>query len=350
VTAPVSHPTGVALDGGSVDGVAVDGVVGHAGPADRFRRTLARGRLASTYLFVGPRGVGKRHFALRLAKLLLCRRGDEARLTPCDACESCKLFDSVSHPDLLQVIRPAGKSTLPLEVFLGAPDQRGRSGLCHDLALRPAVSSRRVAVIDDADHFSTESANCLLKTLEEPPPRSLLVLVGTSLARQLPTIRSRSQVVRFGPLDTDQVARVLAAPPHALEPAEALRLAELSAGSVAGALEAADEQLAASLKVVRQATSGPNLEPLRLAQVLEEESKFAGTEPSLRRERTRALLAAVADEYRGRLRDVAASGGAPERELWALEACLDADASLDRNANQSALLQVLATRLAKLAR
>ncbi|MGL4514248.1 MAG: ATP-binding protein [Lacipirellulaceae bacterium] len=345
---PTPAPLAAEPDGAPFDGAGLDGVVGHAGPADRFRRTLASGRLASTYLFVGPRGIGKRHFATRLARVLLCRDGDHLRLAGCGACESCKLFDAASHPDLIRVARPAGKSTLPLEAFLGPPEHRGRSGLCHDLALRPAVSPRRVAVIDDADYFSAESANCLLKTLEEPPPRSLLVLIGTSLARQLPTIRSRSQVVRFAPLSTDEVARVLAAPPHGRDEAEAQRMAHGAGGSVAGALDGADEGLAASLRAVREAIEVPRLDPLRLAKVLEEETKSAGAEPSLRRDRTRALLGAIADAYRERLRAAAAEGAATDRELQALEACLEADAALERNANQSALILHLATRLGRL--
>ena len=64
-------------------------------------------------------------------------------------------------------------------------------GLCHDIALRPFMGGYKVALIDDADYLNAEGANCLLKTLEEPPPRSVLILIGTSPAKQLPTIRSR---------------------------------------------------------------------------------------------------------------------------------------------------------------
>ena len=69
--------------------------------------------------------------------------------------------------------------------------------MCHNLARRPMMGTRRVAIIDDADTLDGEAANCLLKLLEEPPPRSVLILIGTSAEMQLPTIRSRCQLVRF---------------------------------------------------------------------------------------------------------------------------------------------------------
>ena len=163
---------------------------------------FAAGGLASTYLFVGPEGIGKRRFALALAKALLCPNTAADPLEPCGHCESCRLFDAGNHPDLDVVSLPKDKSTLPLDLFIGDKDHRNQDGLCHRISLRPFLGGRKIAIIDDADHFSAESANCLLKTLEEPPPRSLLILIGTSPSRQLPTIRSRSQVVRFRPLSS----------------------------------------------------------------------------------------------------------------------------------------------------
>ena len=337
------------------------GVQGHEAVSERFRRTLARGRLASTYLLVGPKGVGKRHFATRLAWALLCTERADEELTFCGECESCHLAMAEKHPDLLTVEKPAGKSTLPLELFIGSGDQRNRTGLCHDLALRPMVSSRRVALIDDVDHFSVESANCLLKTLEEPPPRSAIFLIGTSLARQLPTIRSRSQVIRFGSLTEEEVASVLQttsleggpeedAKPLSVE--EAVRLAALSDGSVAGALAAADEGLDAARRALVACLDAPRIDSARLAKILEEETKAAGTEASARRERLGALMAAAISHYRGRLRCLTEEGGsvspAIDATIDALEQCLAAETAIGRNANQTALIQHLAIELGRI--
>lgn len=320
-------------------------VIGHAAVFDRFRRTLRRGRLASTYLFVGPRGVGKRRVAERLAAALLCEAPADDGAAPCGVCRSCRLLAGGAHPDLLAVGRPEGKSSLPLELFLGAPDARNRAGLCHDLALRPMVSSRRVAIIDDADHLGVESANCLLKTLEEPPPRSVLMLIGTSLARQLPTIRSRAQVVRFAGLDPPDVARVLTDPPHSLSADEAAALADASGGSVAAALAAADPSRREACDAVVACLDAPRVDPSRLARTLDDGAKSAGAEPRQRREHLSAMVGAAADHYRRRLREASAC----DATLAALDACLDADEALSRNANQTAVSQRLAIQLARTA-
>lgn len=342
------------------------GVQGHETVIERFRQTLVQGRLASTYLLVGPKGVGKRHFATRLAWALLCTERADEELSFCGECESCHLAAAGNHPDLLTVEKPVGKSTLPLDLFIGSGDQRNRVGLCHDLALRPMVSSRRVALIDDVDHFSIESANCLLKTLEEPPPRSVIFLVGTSLARQLPTIRSRSQVIRFGLLTEEEVTTILQEEPlqedgERLSAEEAERLAALADGSIAGAMAASDEGMDTARRALLACLDVPRVDPSRLAKVLEEETKAAGSEASARRARLGALMTVAVSHYRNRLRALAESSGAkssgagqggvsPEMDttIEALEQCLAAETAIGRNANQTALIQNLAIELGRI--
>src|SRR6478672_4630056 len=219
------------------------GVLGHDDVVEQFRRTLASGRLASTYLFVGPLGVGKRRFAIELAHSLLCTEIAEEELTPCGKCESCRMFAAGNHPDLELIGLPKDKATLPIDLFIGDRDHRNQEGLCHRIGMRPFFGRRKVAIIDDADHFGIPSANCLLKTLEEPPPSALLILVGTSPSRQLPTIRSRSQVVRFRGLDVATIANILVETGAVADQALAARAAKLSEGSVERAVQFADPAL-----------------------------------------------------------------------------------------------------------
>src|SRR5206468_10450511 len=123
-------------------------------------------------------------------------------LEACDHCAACKLVDAGTHPDLQIAGRPPDKSEVPVEMV---------RGLARGLDLKPARGRGRIVIIDDADDLNEESANCFLKTLEEPPPGALLILIGTSAERQLPTIVSRCQVVRFAPLPDTVVAELLRA-------------------------------------------------------------------------------------------------------------------------------------------
>lgn len=310
----------------------------------RFERTLARGRLASTYLFVGPVGVGKRTFALKLAAAVLCPHTPLGSLAACGACESCRLMETSGHPDLLEASLPAGKSTLPLGLFIGEGDKRNREGLCHDIALKPYLGQRRVAIIDDADALSMESANCLLKTLEEPPPRSLLILISTSLSRQLPTIRSRSQIVRFGPLSVAAVGRVLQEKSLVQEDEDPRPLAEASGGSVSAALQARDADSQEFQQQFVRLLAAPRFDPVRLAKDATAFANDSGDDAGSRRTAALGLMAVAMDHFRGQMMEQPAPDQAEEC-LRSLDACLDAEVAVTRNANLSTVLQAWLHRL-----
>jgi DNA polymerase-3 subunit delta' len=331
--------------------------LGHDDVVDRFRRILARGRLASTFLFVGPDGIGKRTFALKLAQALLCAERPEEALDPCGRCESCVQAAAGTHPDILTVAKPLEKSELPVALFIGTKEKRMQEGLCHDLALKPFFGRRRVAVIDDADYLNEEGANCLLKTLEEPPPRSLLILVGASLERQLPTIRSRCQTVRFAPLDPPVIAELLLAEDAVTDRALAERLAAWSEGSLARARDMADPELWKFRQVLLARLSEADLDSVRFAEAIGKFVDEAGTDAFRRRNRLRQVIGFAAEFYRQLARSLAGaaanadaqtqqaiaaaqrstSGGA-EAAANRLDRCLEALGHVDRNANQSALI------------
>lgn len=209
-----------------------DRIRGQDAARDTFFSAVERGRLGQAYLLVGPDGVGKRLFARELAKALLCER-PPAPLTACDRCPGCVQVEASSHPDLLFLRTPEGKHELPVDAM---------REFCSHLALKPTRGPRKVGIVEDADDFNEESANSFLKTLEEPPPGALLLLVGTSTDRQLPTILSRSQVVRFAPLADADVRAILEA--NGVGDATTReRLARLGAGSASRALALDDESI-----------------------------------------------------------------------------------------------------------
>src|SRR5262249_51235353 len=147
-------------------------VLGHDAHVEEFTRAVRRGRLAHAYLFVGPEGVGKRLFATELAKALLCEAPPaDQSLQACDRCPACVQVDAGTHPDFAYTRRPAEAHDFPVEIM---------REVCRSFALKSARGRGRVIILDDVDDLNDASANCFLKTLEEPPPRSVLILIGNS--------------------------------------------------------------------------------------------------------------------------------------------------------------------------
>jgi DNA polymerase-3 subunit delta' len=155
----------------------------------QIQQRLAAGRLPHALLLSGPAGLGKLAFARRLAQALLCERPD-AGGDACDRCRGCRLFRAGSHPDC-NVARPAEEGKVikvdqirDLGAFLGHTAQYG---------------GYKIALLEPADRLNANAANSLLKTLEEPPGASLLLLVTAQPARLPATVRSRCQRVSFTP-------------------------------------------------------------------------------------------------------------------------------------------------------
>lgn len=350
------------------------GLEGHDLWVERFRRALAQGRLAHAFLFVGPEGIGKRRFALLLAKSLFCERTPPERLDPCGTCRSCVLVEAGTHPDLFVVAKPEDKSEFPVELLIGDREHRGQEGACRAIALKPVLASRRILVIDDADYLNPESANALLKTIEEPPPGAVIILIATSAARQLPTIRSRCQIIQFRPLPEESIVNKLVELGYARSAAEAKPLAEVAGGSIGRAIALAQLDV---LPLRRELVAGLEGLPSTFASLLERLVDFAEGGGSSAEAKTRVrLLFEWAAEYlsllmrgekapahqpapgkSGRGTHIAAKTPAthsvwttsPEHTLTALEITLGLADCIERNVNRACLLQAWLHRLADLA-
>jgi DNA polymerase III subunit delta' len=284
-------------------------IVGHESVWERLSRSVAQRRLASTFLFVGPAGVGKRTVALRLAQALLCQTTAPDQLTACQTCPSCQQVRALSHPDLVTIEKPADRSFIPIELFIGDREHRMQAGLCHDISLKPYFGHRKVAIIDDADHLNQEGANCLLKTLEEPPDRSLIILIGTSQQQQLPTIRSRCQVVRFSPLTADQVTRLLVDLDWVSDLRQAAQVAARADGSLQQAQALLDEDLEQARNELLLPFSQAEMNSLSLAHDINRFVDAAGKDTPARRHRLRQLLRALLSCYRHTMRELAGATG-----------------------------------------
>jgi DNA polymerase-3 subunit delta' len=270
-------------------------LVGHERNARWLQRAVRTGRLGHAYLFVGPEGIGKRRFARHVAQTLLCEGRAPGAFAPCGGCASCVQVEAGSHPDYLEVRRPRDRTELPISAI---------QELVAQLALKPARGGRKIAVVDDADDLNEESANCFLKTLEEPPPRSLLILVSTSPDAQLPTIRSRCQTLRFDPLSESEVAEVLRRIGAAPTDEDASRMAALGDGSVGLSVESASPEWGEFRDRLERALLA---EPVRSSTLAEEVLAFieeAGKDAARRRSRAVKVVAWAAGLYRDALRAV----------------------------------------------
>jgi DNA polymerase-3 subunit delta' len=321
-----------------------------------FAQVVRRGRLGHAYLFVGPPGVGKRLFATEFAKALLCEKRTPEKFDACDQCPSCVHVDADTNPDVFAVTRPPDSLDVPIELI---------RELCAGFALKSASGRGKVAILDDADDLNEAAANCFLKTLEEPPAGSVLLLIGTTPERQLTTLVSRCQVVRFHPLSEALVAELLKS--QGITDAGLLRrLVRLSEGSPGQALELADPTLWEFRRKLFAGLFQPNADVVGLAQEWMHFVEEAGKESAPQRQRAAQVLRLLVEFLRDavsvriggtpRLDDpedmrmvrALAERAEPEKLLELLERSLEADMQIDRRVQLVLILEGLVDALGQL--
>jgi DNA polymerase-3 subunit delta' len=179
---------------------AMRGVIGQRAMLERLGARASRGDVAHAYGLFGPRSIGKKTIAIRLAQTLNCL--DPKRPSGgCGTCLNCAKIERGGHPDVLLVARDAAtKTKIPIEQI---------RDMQRDLSLRPLEGRSRVVIIDDAADLSDDAAVALLKTLEEPPTHAVLLLITLSPESLLETIRSRLQPLVLRSVATSEIAAAL---------------------------------------------------------------------------------------------------------------------------------------------
>ncbi len=205
-------------------------IIGHQKQLALLRAGLTSGRLHHAYLFTGPEGIGKRTVATALAKAIHCERrsGDF-----CGECVNCARIADGNHPDV-RIVEP-----LSDKKEIGIPQIRE---IEREINLRSFTGKRKIVIIDPAALLNPAAQNALLKTLEEPPQASLIVLIAAGVGALLPTLRSRCLRLAFAPLARREIAAHLQKA-HAKSAEEADFLAALGLGSLGAALGLDDAAL-----------------------------------------------------------------------------------------------------------
>jgi len=197
------------------------------------------GRIPHAWLIGGPQGIGKATLAFHMAHHLLrypdFKTAPDTLAVPDPTSSLFRQIATGAHPSVLHLTRPANDKTKSFKTVLTVDEIRKVSRF---LSMTSHDGSYRIVIVDPADDMNTNAANALLKNLEEPPARTLFILVVHAPGSLLPTIRSRCQMVRLAPLAADELMAVLenVEPPPPDDPAARAALAERAGGSARNAI------------------------------------------------------------------------------------------------------------------
>jgi DNA polymerase-3 subunit delta' len=220
---------------------------GHETAEHMLARTLEAGRMPHGWILAGPAGIGKATLAYRLARYALAAPGDRSR--PGESLEvaansrAARQVAALAHPRLLVVRRPFDPRSKRFSLAIPVDEVRRLKSF---LALTVEEEAWRVVIVDSANELNVNAANALLKSIEEPPPRSLFLLIASEPSALLPTIRSRCRLLRLKPLTGESVRRAAEAALSATgrnvpTGPDLARIEQLANGSVRRALQLAAE-------------------------------------------------------------------------------------------------------------
>ena len=245
-------------------------VFGQEAAIGALRRALEAETLSGAYLFLGQNGVGKGTVARAFAQAAMCLLPTHHPFDSCGTCESCRRFENGTHPEAVTVA-PAGEQ---IQIWqLWTREGRPARGILSDsLNYAPLLGRRRVYIIEQAETLNESAANSLLKVLEEPPPYAVFVLLAPHPARVLPTIASRSQMVRLNAVPVAELTSYLETV-YKIEPLRAGMLASYAEGRIGQAVSMANtgavgEEIGRILDFAETLAQSPRARSLRLAEQL----------------------------------------------------------------------------------
>lgn len=164
---------------------------------DHFKKAIEADHLSHAYIFTGQDGIGKTLFAKEFAKALNCKNDEN---DSCNSCQNCIRIENHNHPDVFWTEREEKAKFIKIDNI---------RNLQNSVRLSPLESDYKIFIIKEADRMNEEASNCLLKTLEEPSPNTIIILIANSMTAVKDTIRSRCQIIRFYPIPTDIIVNQL---------------------------------------------------------------------------------------------------------------------------------------------
>ncbi len=211
--------------------MSFDNVLGQGQAKHILNQALSSSRLSHAYLFYGPESIGKKLLAVEFAKTLNCTSSQSGEA--CGACDSCRKIEDRIHPDFF-FLEPTKATPTAREAILKIDEIRA---LQKKLGFLPYEGKFKVAVIDQVEKMNPQACNAFLKTLEEPPSSTVLILITSNIYQLLPTLISRCQGIKFNPLPPDAIREILRTQgEEALDPTEVELRVGRSKGQVSRAL------------------------------------------------------------------------------------------------------------------
>lgn len=173
-----------------------EGIIGNEKIKESLKKYIIEDKISHSYLFLGVEGIGKQLIAKEFAKSILCTQKENN--TYCNKCSSCIQFNSSNHADF-KIIEPEG-SSIKIEQIRQMQEK---------VQEKPIISKNKIYIINNADLLTIEAQNCLLKTLEEPPIHTIIMLIGSNENAFLSTIKSRCMIIHFQKINDEEIKEFL---------------------------------------------------------------------------------------------------------------------------------------------
>ena len=231
-------------------------IIGHQNIISQLKNAVKAERVAGAYLFTGAQGVGKETVARYFANLILCEGTDDA-LKPCGECRACRKIRNGNHPDL-HIIRPDG-AQIKIDQIRAMQQQ---------IFFQPLEGPRKIYILTNTERLNDAAANAILKTLEEPPAASTLILLTENIETIILTIRSRCQILTLYPMHTKQLATELMGH-FSVDDETASSTAILSNGIIGKAITLIENGISINQKIPDILSETDTMAAFRIAEQLE---------------------------------------------------------------------------------